>query len=142
MSHLQLSQKRDIMYGQESLAMKIKAWIPIKKIQLPSKPESAFEWFHAVEDTDSFKTHRNLCCQYFNLDMNDKSQKSEFVISFLKTHFLFLNSTLPPTFAIAQKNTTVALPILCLHLLQWWTQCKQSWKWCVRPIWLGLCRTR
>jgi len=69
--------------------MKIKAWIPIKKIQLPSKPESAFEWFHAVEDTDSFKTHRNLCCQYFNLDMNHKSQKSKFFVFFFED-LLFL----------------------------------------------------
>jgi hypothetical protein len=64
--------------GQESLAMKIKGWIPIKKIQLPSVPDEAFQWFHIIEDSDQFKTHRNLCCQYFNLDMTDKTQKSEF----------------------------------------------------------------
>ena len=60
--------------------MKIKAWIPIKKIQLPSKPEQAFEWFHIIEDTDTFKAHRNLCCLFFNLDMTDKSQKSKLSI--------------------------------------------------------------
>jgi hypothetical protein len=56
---------------------KIKAWIPIKKIQLPSKPASAFEWFHIIEDSENFKVNRNLCCLFFGLDMSDKSQKSK-----------------------------------------------------------------
>ena len=76
---LQLSQKRDRLEGQDSLPMKIKGWIPIKKVQLPPKPDSEFEWFHLIEDSDTFKSNRNLCCHYFMLDMTDKSQKSKFL---------------------------------------------------------------
>ena len=57
--------------------MKIKAWIPIRKVQLPPLPEADFEWFHIIEDSEQFKNNRNLCCLYFNLDMTDKSQKSK-----------------------------------------------------------------
>jgi len=84
---LQLSQKRDRLEGQDSLPMKIKGWIPIKKVQLPPKPDSDFEWFHLIEDSDTFKSNRNLCCHYFMLDMTDKSQKSKFLFSCFSVPF-------------------------------------------------------
>ena len=96
------------MEGQEALAMKIKAWIPIRKVQLPPLPEADFEWFHIIEDSEQFKNNRNLCCLYlnFNLDMTDKSQKSKTFFGQTPFQILLLLNFLFPV-NVQQKSMMV-----------------------------------